>query len=149
MTASLTAPMPVRWPVLRPFFRANASRPFITSWPVLNTRRYVFASPSLRRAAFGRWEAEFPAPTPAGAATASPAAAKKHRRVLGSVPERAIALSFPGLRVRDPAPCRAVRGPRYLHWFISWGLVMQARCRGTAREIVQLGAPAGFPDPEW
>src|SRR5205807_7144297 len=139
MTASLIAPMPVRCPATSLCFLANASRPFITSWPVRNTRRYVFASPSLRRAALGRSSAsaeDSPAPVAAGAATASPAAAKKHRRVIGSNPEseRAIVLSFPRLRFMGRHLSRAVRDRR--HHFL-WKR-LQARCQGMARKMSKL-----------
>src|SRR5207245_3833056 len=107
MTASLTAPMPVRWPVLRSCFRANASRPFITSWPVWNISRYVRASPSPRSTAFGRWTVlaeDSRARVAAGAATANPAAAKKHRRVNDRFPGVAIGSSFLRLRLGAVEP---------------------------------------------
>src|SRR5579872_945205 len=110
MTASRIAPMPVRWPATNWCLRANASRPFITSWPVGNTRRYVFVPTSPRRVAFGRSAASAvrSAAPAVPAAVLSPTAAKKHRRVIGSGPEGVIVL--PILRVRDPqSPSQAAQ----------------------------------------
>src|SRR5438552_3954882 len=104
--------MPVRCPAVSPCFRANASKPFITSCPVRNTRRYVFASPPPSSAAVGSRAVlaeDSCARLTAGATTANPAAAKKHRRVSERLPGVSIGSSFPGARVSYLPPCRALR----------------------------------------